>query len=133
MILNHPELIERGFDNLPWVEWTPTISSGVGSYGSVTVKEARYRKLGKIVQYHLHIILTTIGTASGFVFASKPPGLTISLSNQGSGREIARTGTMLSCEVSNTSGFIISTYDFGVPATVDGDTVVVSGFFLAEE
>lgn len=133
MIQNHAQLIEKGFDNLPWVDWTPIITSGVGSYTTTTVQRARYRKMGRILHYHLHIVVNSVGTGSGFVIATNPPGITFFLNLVGQGREINRTGNMLQCQVSNAGGFVISTYDNGVPVSVDGDTVVVNGIVLVQE
>ena len=87
------------------------------------MKEARYRKMGRILHYHCHIICDTIGTAAGDIRISQPPGVNFFLTLTGSGREIARTGTLLEAIALDTVGFIVWTYDNGMPASVDGDTL----------
>ncbi|HWL05682.1 MAG TPA: hypothetical protein VNQ99_12235 [Xanthobacteraceae bacterium] len=61
------------FESSEWTRtWTPTLSVGSGTPGTLTVAAARYKKIGKWVTVHLEIDSASVGTASGYLMATLP-------------------------------------------------------------
>jgi hypothetical protein len=52
------------FDDYEEGTWTPTVTSGSGTLTTVTVSEALYTKIGRIVTVHTKFVLTDAGTGS---------------------------------------------------------------------
>lgn len=56
-----------------WTSYTPTLSAGSGSFTSaIPGGGCRYHQIGKTVFVTIVVVITTNGTASGFVGASLP-------------------------------------------------------------
>jgi hypothetical protein len=74
-----------------WVSYTPTITSSLGAYTTVS-GVGRYFKVGKMVTVSITITVTTVGTASGQTLATLPftAGATSIFTMMG--RETAVTG-----------------------------------------
>jgi len=88
-----------------WSTYTPTITSSVGSFSSVS-GAGRYKTIGKTFMFGVTITVTTVGSASGNIVVPLPDGVTaisataqgvngINLSTGGmSGTTIAPNGTV---------------------------------------
>jgi len=56
-----------------WTSYTPTFTASSGAFTTVTINSARYSYINaKTLQVELDFALTTIGTASGVLYASVP-------------------------------------------------------------
>jgi hypothetical protein len=67
---DQPELVSQKI--LTRTDWTPTITADSGTFTTVTVSDARYSQINKIVQFQLSLQIVTVGTASG-AFLFTPP------------------------------------------------------------
>lgn len=72
--------------------WTPTVDAGSGSFTTVS-GSGRYTKIGRLVYFYAHIVITTNGTAASFVRFTLP--FTSAQAFVGYGREIVSTGNSL--------------------------------------
>jgi hypothetical protein len=54
-----------------WTAYTPGISPDTGAFGSASAT-GRYLKIGKTVNIQLYILITTVGTASGYLNIGLP-------------------------------------------------------------
>lgn len=56
-----------------WTTYTPTVTAGSGTFGSVSATGA-YLLTGKTVLFAVTVTITTVGTASGTIVVSLPTG-----------------------------------------------------------
>ncbi len=80
-------------DNNAWTTYTPTITSGGGSFTTVSAT-GRYKQIGKTVHLQVDVVITTAGTATGDILASYPVSSIASQAFVGSAKERAAVGTM---------------------------------------
>jgi hypothetical protein len=58
-----------------WSTWTPTVTaSGSMTVSGLTVNQASYQKLGRVVLFALNLTFTLGGTASGYINVTPPVG-----------------------------------------------------------
>lgn len=108
----------------PWVDYTPTISSSVGSF-TATTSAGKYRIVGKTIEVIATCTITTIGTASGILLISAP---ITGLSGQvqaGSGLNNT-TGVALRVQLPTGGANINATTVASLFPVVQGDTVWVN-------
>lgn len=51
-----------------WESWTPTVTAKTGTFTTVTVNEAKYAQIQKIIIARAKITVNSIGTAAGMRF-----------------------------------------------------------------
>jgi hypothetical protein len=56
-----------------WQDWTPTVTSQFGSGGTAT-SVCKYAVVGGILFCNMQVNITAVGTSSGYVGVSFPPG-----------------------------------------------------------
>ncbi len=112
-----------------WTTYTPTITTPSGSFTSVSAT-GKYVKIGKLVNYQVRIIITTVGTATGTQFSLPFTAKNATFIYIGSGREDAVNGKTLQVKMQNTTTASLSYYDNTNP-TASGVTLQVQGFYEA--
>ena len=78
-----------------WETWTPTITASAGAFGGVTITQARYARIQKIIIGYLAVKITGMGTATGGLNFSLPATLRTGYSagaSWGTWREFAAVG-----------------------------------------
>ena len=108
-----------------WQDWTPTVSSAVGTITSYTAN-GRVATVGKIAHIRFGISITDKGTGSGVLVITNLP-YTVAGIFVFSGRENVLTGKMLQGYVFP-SQINVLTYDNNTPIAT-GAAIVVSGFY----
>ena len=97
--------------------YTPTMTSGSGSFSSFSVNIGRYILIGKLVWVRAEFTISSLGTASGSLsftlpFTAKNIGGTYGVFFVGLGSERAATGTILQGNYNNgTSKCTIKSYN----------------------
>jgi hypothetical protein len=109
--------------------YTPTITAGSGTFTTVSAS-GRYTVFGKFVFIQITIVITTNGTAAGFVAASLP---LFSVNAAGIiyyllGRGLVSAKTISGGIGSNSNSCGIVNYDGTYPGA-SGETLTVSGFY----
>jgi len=103
-----------------WVSYTPTITSGSGSYTTVSA-DAAYTMCGKTAHLRLLITITAVGTGTGatvFTFpASANAASAAGVGFVGYGRADAISGKMLQAKRLSGSQAAIFNYDNSGPAS----------------
>jgi hypothetical protein len=98
--------------------WTPTITSGSGTFTTVSFSGGVYTKIGNIVTCSGTIVITNAGTAASGINVTFP--ITAASANySGSASEWTQTGWACSLYVATTSAFTVLKYD--------GSTVIATG------
>jgi hypothetical protein len=86
-------LLSTGSTGTAWTAYTPTITSGSGSFTTVSAT-GKYKVFGKTCWFTVDITITTAGTAGGFIGVSLPfTQVATSLSSYG--MEVNATGYMV--------------------------------------
>lgn len=86
-------LLSTGSTDTAWTAYTPTITSGSGSFTTVSAT-GKYKVFGKTCWFTVDITITTAGTAGGFIAVSLPfTQVATSLSSYG--MEVNATGYMV--------------------------------------
>jgi hypothetical protein len=86
-------LLSTGSTGTAWTSYTPTITSGSGSFTTVSAT-GKYKVFGKTCWFTVDITITTAGTAGGFIGVSLPfTQVATSLSSYG--MEVNATGSMV--------------------------------------
>ena len=85
-----------------WETWTPTITASAGTYTSVTVNQAQYGRIQKIVVGRIDISITTNGTAAGALEFTLPVTADFSLATNGDAFGVARE--------TNVTGYLFYAY-----------------------
>jgi hypothetical protein len=78
-----------------WETWTPTITASSGAFSSVTITEARYARIQKIIVCYLSVKITGMGTATGNLNFTLPVTLRAGYNagvSSGTWREFAAVG-----------------------------------------
>lgn len=112
-----------------WTTYTPTITAPSGSFTSVTAT-GKYIKIGKLVNYQVKVVITTVGTATGCIFSLPVTAKDTTFVYGGSGREDALTGKALQVKLQSTTTASFGYYDNTNPAA-SGNTLVAEGFYEA--
>jgi hypothetical protein len=114
-----------------WTNYTPTITPSTGAFTSVAA-QGRYFQIGKTIHVAIRVVITTNGTAAGYVAASLPFPVSTNLVYWAfAGREVAATGKMLQAQVGpGSSVAIILNYDNTYPGA-NGFQLTVSGTYEA--
>jgi hypothetical protein len=107
----------------PWVDYTPTASSGTGTFTTLGTVTGRYTKSKNSIVVGVKVPIVTNGTAATSVIASLP--VVSTMDAYGSGRIDGTTGNMSQCVVnSGSSNMAIftttNTYPGANGATVSG-------------
>ena len=99
-----------------WTTYTPTITSASGVIFVITVNDARYLKVGKLVVISFNISVPSAGTAGGAMLIPYPSGVTPKNATYqiGVGRETALTGYMFSITPTATN-MQVNMYDNATP------------------
>jgi hypothetical protein len=108
-----------------WSTYTPTITAGAGTFTSVSAA-GRYKQIGKTLFLNVVITITTNGTASSFISATMPGGITTAADTVMAGE--ARVGAFsLRVDIPSGSGSIgIVKYDNTYPGG-DGYILALNG------
>ena len=88
--------IERNTEQifgLSWTPYTPSLTSGSGSFTTATAS-GRYRRVGNTLGITVTVTITTNGTAAGSVIAGMPPGIVAAASFVLPTRETGVNGTL---------------------------------------
>jgi hypothetical protein len=110
-----------------WTSWTPTITSGSGTFTSVS-SQGYWIQIGKVVHFSLIITITTNGTAATNVKCPLPTEAK-RIGTPIYGRETATTGKSLNGQIDlSTSVFQILNYDNSYPGG-NGYTLNVAGTY----
>lgn len=117
-------------DNSAWTTYTPTVTPSAGAFTSIT-PTGRYKTLGKSILVEIDILITTNGTASGFIDATLPVAAVASKWFSLFAGEWASGG--LSCGARINPGYssskvIITKYDNTYPGG-SGYRIVVTGVY----
>jgi len=116
-------------DNLAWTAWTPTVTTGAGTITTLGTVVARYKRLGKRINFTIKIPITTNGTGSGNIAFTLPGGFTPFADFAPSGYENTAYGGILQCRGSfGSNNVTLLKYDNSYPGA-DGATLVVSGAY----
>ena len=99
--------------------WTPTITSGSGSFTTVTSATGVYTKIGRIVTCSVTVNVVSAGTAANAIFVTFPFSAATASAYSGSASEYAQTGWACSLYVEDASKFAITKYD--------GSTIIATG------
>jgi len=79
-------------DNNAWSTYTPTVTSGSGTFTTVSAT-GRFKQIGKTVHLQVVVTITTAGTAASTLIATLPVNALASTPATGAARETALTGT----------------------------------------
>jgi len=94
--------------------WSPGIAAGSGTFTNVSAT-GEYTKIGNLVTASVEIVITTNGTAAGFITCSLPFTSSAVMGKIGWGRDVT-TGPMLSATVdAASSSMLIVRYDNAYP------------------
>ena len=94
--------------------WSPGIAAGSGTFTNVSAT-GEYTKIGNLVTASVEIVITTNGTAAGFITCSLPFTSSAVMGKIGWGRDVT-TGPMLSATVdAASSSMLIVRYDNTYP------------------
>lgn len=116
-------------DNLAWTAWTPTVTTGAGTITTLGTVVARYKRLGKCINFTIKIPITTNGTGSGNIAFTLPGGFTPFADFAPSGYENTAYGGILQCRGSSGSNNVtLLKYDNTYPGA-NGATLVISGTY----
>jgi hypothetical protein len=111
-----------------WTSYVPTVSAASGTFTTVSAT-GRYKTIGKIVFLQTFITITTVGSASGAVNFTLPPGITPASFSMGVGREVSINGKMFSVTLSASSSVATTNnYDNSSPA-VNGASLIANSVF----
>jgi len=80
--------------NGAWTSYTPTVTASSGTFTTVSATGA-YQTIGKTCFVSVNIIITTVGTASGAIYATLPFTSAARIQIGGWGMETSSTGYML--------------------------------------
>lgn len=116
-------------------KWTPTITAAVGAFGGITINAAKYRRMGKWLDFSLWFTVNAIGTAAGEWAVNPPrdwtaasqwvePGCIFLGMNRTTGK------ALLGNFFSDTS-IHFHQYDGGAPGTT-GDDILLTGKYPQE-
>lgn len=108
-----------------WTSYTPTVTASAGTFTTVSAT-GKYKKIGRVVHYNIKVTITTVGTASGQVWATLPftAESASTIFPVGVGYESAATGIFL-------AGFIPWYAPTQVYITkLDGTSAIVAGYVL---
>ena len=115
------------FEQSDWVQFTPTITSGSGSFTSVS-GVGNYLKRGKIIYFTVNVSCTTIGTAGTSVLVSLPYSEYMGILWAGSGGNTS-TGKMVKYVITeNGSNAVVKYYDNSFPIG-SGESLTITGFY----
>lgn len=108
-----------------WSTYTPTVGSQGGTFTTTSATGA-YKIIGKTVHFVVQITITTVGSATGFVTFTFPPGVTGNRNQNAAGKD-ATTGKMVTAgwASASTTGAILF-YD-GTSPIAAGNILLVSG------
>lgn len=111
--------------------YTPTVTAGSGAFTTVSAT-GHYYVIGKLVFFELAVTITTVGTASGNVFATLPFGTNTSGGTLAfTGLESLSTGKTLQGSAAANSGSVtIRFYDL-TSAIAAGNVLVISGSYVS--
>jgi hypothetical protein len=82
------------FSGTAWTSYTPTVTASSGSFTTVTAS-GKYNVIGKTCFVTMQINTTTVGTASGTIYATLPFTSAGRIQIGGYGMEVNSTGNML--------------------------------------
>jgi hypothetical protein len=111
-----------------WTTYTPTITAGSGTFGSVT-GAGRYKVMGKTVYFNLLVTVTTVGTAAQNIVATLPAGMTSAAIVSLSGVEVNATGNMVRGFINSGASTISMAYYNNTFPGGSGNAVCISGVF----
>lgn len=116
-----------------WKGWTPTLTSGTGTFTSATAT-GKYMRIGKTVYFKAIVIITTNGTAAIYAKITLPFQAEMHLRESPSGEAVVNTtgGLVcgLQCSIFPATHLQIYKYDGTYPGA-DGRALIVSGFYEA--
>jgi len=99
--------------NNAWTSYTPTITAASGTFTTVSASGA-YQTIGKTCILNMNITITTVGTASGTIYATLPFTSAARIQIGGYGMEVNSTGNMLKGYIPSSSTQLqITTYSNG--------------------
>jgi hypothetical protein len=111
-----------------WTTYTPTVTAGTGTFTSVAAA-GRYKLLGKTCFFQITVTITTNGSASDFVKATLPGGVTPVVDAALCGNEMNTTFVSLSVTVfGGLTDIFFNGYDTTYPGS-DGAVLCASGMF----
>ena len=106
-----------------WTDYTPTITAGTGTFTAVSAS-GKYARVGNIMHVNVAVIITTNGTAAGYIIVPLPAATAATA--LGCGRENTVTGNMLQViVVAGTSVARAFTYNNTYPGG-DGRTLYMT-------
>lgn len=115
------------FEESDWIQFTPTVTSGTGSFTSVS-GSGKYLVRGKITHFTISVTCTTLGTASNYLVVSLPhdekTGVDWSIHGRNSTLGLSVNGRV----AANSSNINIRKYDSTFPIG-SGETVTITGFY----
>lgn len=122
-----PRWYEFFADKDAYTPYTPTVTAGSGTFTTV-VTSGRYKKRGRTVFLQMTIVITTVGTAAGAVFATLPV-----IAGNGSyvlaGIEAGATGVALTGFIP-AAGSTISILEYdGTTIAASNRTLLISGSY----
>jgi hypothetical protein len=89
--------------------WSPTVTSGTGSFTTVSFLSGVYTKIGNIITCSGKVVITSAGTAGGNIIVTLPSTATGSFS--GCAAEVAVTGFSCAILENDASSFLACKYD----------------------
>jgi len=112
-----------------WNAWTPTIAAAPATSFTSVVAWGRWARFGNIVVFGVLIIITTNGTASGYITATLPHTTSASNYTGCAGRCYAISGKLVGGTIGASSGVLgIQSYDGTYPGA-DGEGIMVFGHY----
>ena len=120
------------FDNEPfapsaWQTYTPTVTSGSGSFTTVSAT-GRWQQQAHRVNFSIIVTITTNGTAAGSVLATLPVAVGVSGSLGGSGWNTG-TGAILAAYATSAATQVTITTSSATYPGANSTTLVVSGSY----
>jgi hypothetical protein len=116
-----------------WAAWTPTLTSGTGTFTTATAT-GEYMRVGKTVYFKAIVTITTNGTAAFYAKITLPFQAETQFGESPSGEAIVNaTGDLvcgLQCSIYPATHLLIYKYDGTYPGA-DGRSLIVSGFYEA--
>lgn len=93
-LTNCTGLPTSGIAATAWTSYTPVITASTGSFTTVSATGA-YQVIGKTCFVSINITITTVGSASGLIYATLPFTSAARIQIGGWGMETSSTGNML--------------------------------------
>jgi hypothetical protein len=116
-------------DNLGWTAWTPTVAPQTGAFTTLGTVTARYKRLGKTIQFNIKIAITTNGTGADSISFTLPGGFTPQADFSCSGYESTAYGASLQCRgLAGANSVAVLKYDSAYPGA-NNATLVITGAY----